>query len=100
MLSSYVAARIVHAGERLPEAERGIYVVVVEDTLLGLVRRHEALPVVGRAEGAVGKDTGPPLVGDHPVAPQKLQIALLVLVIVEVRVADLDKNKKTKHMGT
>jgi hypothetical protein len=69
---SYIAAGVVDAGVRRMEAERGIYVVWIQVASLGPARCHKALPIIGRAEGAVGKDTGPPLVGDHPVAPQKL----------------------------
>jgi hypothetical protein len=72
VLSSYVAAGVERAGEGILEAERGIYVVWIQVASLGPARCHKALPIIGRAEGAVGKDTGPPLVGDHPVAPQKL----------------------------
>jgi hypothetical protein len=68
---SYIAAWVVDAAVLRAEAEGGIYVVAVVVPYWG-VRRSEALPVVGRAEGAVRKDASPHLVGDHPMGPEKL----------------------------
>lgn len=83
-----MAAGVIGAVVRL-QAHRRVDVVLVDVPSLERVRRHEARPVVGGGEGAVGEDPRPHLVGDHAVAPQELQLPLPVQVIVEQRVAEL-----------
>lgn len=73
------------------EADRSVDVVAIYVPSLERVRRHEARPVVGGFEGAVGEDLAPDLVGDHAVAPQELQVTLPVLVLIKQRIANLQE---------
>jgi hypothetical protein len=57
---------------------------------LGLLARN----AVGRAEAAVRGDVSPYLVGHHPVVPQELERALVVLVVIEHRVANLKPSER------
>lgn len=75
----------------LVEADRSVDVVAIYVPSLERVRRHEARPVVGGGEGAVGEDLAPDLVGDHAVAPQELQVTLPVLVLIKQRIANLEE---------
>ena len=89
MLVTYVAAGVEGAVFARRQADRGVDVVAIDVPFLERVRRHEARPVVGRGEGAVGEDPRPGLVGDHAVAPQELQVPLPVQVVVQQRIAEL-----------
>ena len=76
----------------LLDADRSVDVVGINVTRIERRLRPVAQQALGRSEAAVLGNVGPHLVGHHPMVPQELETALLVLVVIKVRVANLKPN--------
>jgi hypothetical protein len=86
--STYIAARIIFPVRRR-KADWCVNVVIIN--LTGFERLHGLVtcPAVGRAKVAELGDLSPDLIGHHPMVPQKLVVALSVLVAIKKWVANL-----------
>ena len=94
--TTYIATGVGRPVGR-PEAHGSVNVVRVDvasilnefDEVLERRLGLTAGNAIGRAEAAVLGNVVPHLVGHHPVVPQELQRALVVLVFIKQRVANL-----------